>query len=453
MKTRIALIAFALLAALPCAGTAGNYPGPLGDALPQWSPNGTQIVFTTVRVEPPSVGVVSLWNGREQLVPGIPTGTRSPDWTRVAYLTGVGSTDWLAVSNVDGSGEQLLVPDPYGFSWAPYSTQIAVGTIDGLAVVGVDGSGRWSIPTAGPTSAPAWSPDGRHIAYLNGPSGALHVVDVGSHRDVVVAAHPLAPGTAAWSPDGSLLAFWSSEQGQTVLDVFDLVADTVVSRVVDTYSTGPIAWAGRALLVPARDGTQVIDPTTRRRRLLAGIFDPVVSPDSGLIAYSAGGECRDRLGIYVANVDGSDRRRLSYSCRIAGSAGPDELHGSYSQVVLGLGGNDTLYADDTGYFFQGNTLFGGPGNDVLVGGSAADTLDGGPGNDTLVGGGSSDVLTGGPGHDHFEGGGGGDTIYARDGERDWITCGPNGYDRRDRVYADQYDVVAKDCELVYRKAV
>jgi RTX calcium-binding nonapeptide repeat (4 copies) len=89
-------------------------------------------------------------------------------------------------------------------------------------------------------------------------------------------------------------------------------------------------------------------------------------------------------------------------------------------------------ADDTFYYFDGNTLYGGPGDDRLVGGSG------------------QDVLAGGPGNDHIDGGGGGDTIDARDGERDWITCGKNAYNRRDRVYADKFDVIASDCEVVRR---
>jgi Ca2+-binding RTX toxin-like protein len=76
--------------------------------------------------------------------------------------------------------------------------------------------------------------------------------------------------------------------------------------------------------------------------------------------------------------DGTARRRVSNSCRIYGTDGPDTLHGDYSQVVLGLGGDDTLYADDTYYYFDGDTLYGGPGNDTLDGGDARDTLSGGP---------------------------------------------------------------------------
>jgi len=151
--------------------------------------------------------------------------------------------------------------------------------------------------------------------------------------------------------------------------------------------------------------------------------------------------------------------------RIGGGVGLFDIDGSAtaSAIVWGPGGravygettcgDDTLYADDTYYFFDGDTLLGGPGNDTLVGGFGQDSLYGGPGDDTLSGGPSKDVLVGGSGHDHIDGGGGGDLIGAQDGERDWISCGPNGYGRggRDVVYADRVDVVASDCEIVHRR--
>jgi Ca2+-binding RTX toxin-like protein len=91
----------------------------------------------------------------------------------------------------------------------------------------------------------------------------------------------------------------------------------------------------------------------------------------------ARGVARTGAGIYVANADGTAIRRLSNDCRVVGTAGPDALHGSFSQIVLGLGGSDRLYADDPGTFFEGDTLNGGPGNDALIGGYARDTLIGG----------------------------------------------------------------------------
>jgi len=49
------------------------------------------------------------------------------------------------------------------------------------------------------------------------------------------------------------------------------------------------------------------------------------------------------------------------------------------------------------------------------------------------------------GHDLVFGGQGNDTIYARDGQRDTINCGPG----HDVVYADKFDV-AKECERILR---
>ena len=77
---------------------------------------------------------------------------------------------------------------------------------------------------------------------------------------------------------------------------------------------------------------------------------------------------------------------------------------------------------------------GAGGNDTLVGGAGDDRIDGGPGND---------IITGGAGADHLNGGPGSDTIYAADGERDIIDCGPG----RDRVVADDVDKTV-NCEVV-----
>ena len=258
-----------------------------------------------------------------------------------------------------------------------------------------------------------------------------------------------------WSPDGTRLAFWSSTGVAADLAVARIGGGVGLFDIDGSATASAIVWGpgGRAVYGETTLGLVRIDLASGRRRLFPGLPAGVFSPDGTRIAYPAGGECRDRIGIYVANADGTDARRVSNSCRIVGTDGPDTLHGDFSQVVVGLGGDDTLYADDTYYFFDGDTLLGGPGNDTLVGGFGQDSLYGGPGDDTLSGGPSKDVLVGGSGHDHIDGGGGGDLIGAQDGERDWISCGPNGYGRggRDVVYADRVDVVASDCEIVHRR--
>ncbi len=61
------------------------------------------------------------------------------------------------------------------------------------------------------------------------------------------------------------------------------------------------------------------------------------------------------------------------------------------------------------------TIRGGEGDDVLVGGAAADKLIGGPGNDELNGRGGNDVLIGGAGDDTLIGGPGNDILQGGTG--------------------------------------
>jgi Ca2+-binding RTX toxin-like protein len=92
-----------------------------------------------------------------------------------------------------------------------------------------------------------------------------------------------------------------------------------------------------------------------------------------------------------------------------------------------------------------NVLSGGGGDDYLFGNTR---LYGGPGDDTInvdfQSKESKTVLVGGPGLDRISADRSADTIYARDGERDHVSC-KNGIDT---VYFDEgLDRVSPiDCE-------
>ena len=83
--------------------------------------------------------------------------------------------------------------------------------------------------------------------------------------------------------------------------------------------------------------------------------------------------------------------------------------------VFGQGGNDTITLDESNGALPAAQLFGGAGNDVLTGGSAADQLFGGAGNDTLLGKGGNDLLFGGAGNDVLTGGAGDDQVFGEAG--------------------------------------
>lgn len=118
---------------------------------------------------------------------------------------------------------------------------------------------------------------------------------------------------------------------------------------------------------------------------------------------------------------------------LTGTSRSDVLMGHYGDDVLrGLRGIDVISGD-----VGNDAIYGGGGGDGLIGGSGKDTISGGDGNDVLVGGPDKDRLLGGAGDDH---------IYARDGERDVVKCGPG----RDTAIVDDEDRV-KGCERIRRK--
>jgi dipeptidyl aminopeptidase/acylaminoacyl peptidase len=58
-------------------------------------------------------------------------------------------------------------------------------------------------------SAPAWSPDGRRIAFIRNAGGkpGIHIIPIDGGEAEMVGTGGLDPGPPAWSPDGKLLAF------------------------------------------------------------------------------------------------------------------------------------------------------------------------------------------------------------------------------------------------------
>ncbi|MGL6340041.1 MAG: calcium-binding protein [Waterburya sp.] len=82
-----------------------------------------------------------------------------------------------------------------------------------------------------------------------------------------------------------------------------------------------------------------------------------------------------------------------------GEAGQDLLNGGANDDILNGGeGNDTLLGETADIF---NILNGDDGNDLVVGGSNSDAIGGGQGDDSLFGGAGNDGLVGNEGQDTF----------------------------------------------------
>jgi Ca2+-binding RTX toxin-like protein len=452
-------VALAALMCLVGSAGAGIYvPPPPGDVLPTWSPDGSVIVFFSTR-EGTALRVVNPDGTGERQIPWLPanaTYSFSPDWSHVAAQTESGH---MVVERLDGServdlGSAAFTATP---SWSPDGSRITYVVPNGqpdagadVVVARIDGSEVSRIVSG---IEPQWSTAGDRIAYLRGEPGdlQLHLIRADGTDDTQVTAATgfLEP---RWSPDGTRIA--------AMLGMALAVVDAATGQTTTIDRNGrpsiDYAWSPRAdaIAYSTPAGIRTVDVTTGRvRRVTSFGFGPAWSPDGRQLAFAAGGECRNRMGIYRLDLDRRGADRITNDCRIVGTSGDDVLTGtSLADVLVGEAGNDTLKA--VWGDFIGDTLEGGPGKDLLLGSFRGDTLEGGSDADILRGGPSPDRIVGGAGRDVLEGQGGRDAIYARDGRRDVVSCGTNvggtTGPEGDVAYVDRGDRVSRDCEYVYR---
>ncbi|MDB5321989.1 MAG: hypothetical protein JWN40_3620 [Phycisphaerales bacterium] len=122
-------------------------------------------------------------------------------------------------------------------------------------------------------------------------------------------------------------------------------------------------------------------------------------------------------GIEVVSLPGRFNPALFSRVEIRAFAGDDRIDASAMNIPATIDGGD---GDDL--------ALGGWAADSISGGNGRDTLFGGRGDDTLSGGNGNDYLNPGPGADHVFGDAGNDQIYALDSQPDTIDGGA-GFDR------------------------
>jgi Tol biopolymer transport system component len=214
-------------------------PGAFVAALAAWSPDGDQIALELYGEEGPTAAPEGVY--------------------------------YIDVLNSGGSDRHRLVPFQAGEpSWSPGGDRIAVTrylTIDTSDVYVVDAGGsnlqrltRRSNRSPG-SNSPSWSPDGSVIAFVRWPdqhndlyTGAeIYLVDAAGGRPRrVTSVPPDSPGDGgpAWSPDGKRIAF-ARESTEGITDVYIVNRDgSALRRLTRTGDVGGYAWSpdGRTIV-------------------------------------------------------------------------------------------------------------------------------------------------------------------------------------------------------------
>jgi TolB protein len=251
---------------------------------------------------------------------------------KIAFASDASGTDDIVVMNADGSGRENLTEGPDDDTdpaWSPDGRTLAFVRDGAVYLIRADGGGLRRLTTG---ASPAWSPDGRRLVFTR-PAGREDLFTVGvDGRSVrrLTRTPAAAEVEPEWSPNGRWIAY--SRVGRRPRDggrQIYVVRPTGVGvrRVTSASADGSPTWSPdsrqvafiRTDEVEARSQVFLTKLSGERPRPLVGELeldpeatfevDPCWSPDGKRIVFVRGAQLYS--DIYVASVDGRFLRRMT----------------------------------------------------------------------------------------------------------------------------------------------
>src|SRR5580765_4494724 len=196
---------------------------------PVWAPDARGIAYTSYRRGYPDIFIALIYQGLQE-TPTNGVGQNwlpmfSPDGTRIAFISNRDGNPELYVMNRDGSNVRRLTTNPAIDStptWSPNGMQLAFtsdrsGTPQ-IYIVGADGLNLRRITTNDSyADRPTWSPPPfNEIAYAarTGPAYDIKVFDLASSDTHLVTFGEGSNESPAYSPNGRHIAFTSTRAGR-----------------------------------------------------------------------------------------------------------------------------------------------------------------------------------------------------------------------------------------------
>ncbi len=267
----------------------------------RWSPSGDRVAFIAEQDGKPQIFVLPMAGGEAQVITHSPTGvpqfTWSPDGKRFAFVQS-DEAPKLPDSRKGEDGFEAGDDDIYA-DGAEQPAHAWVIPAEGGEAKRLT-SGTWSLPVVLPPSPPAsplaWSPDGTKLAYVrqatphtgDGEKTTVHILDLATGTARPLVGAPRLESTPAFSPDGRHVAYWMNRDGDpaSLNHVYLAPASGGAGRDLTRALDRALyvsRWMpdGKALLVGGNDGTRVglwLQPLEgSAQRLDLGDVDPTWS--------------------------------------------------------------------------------------------------------------------------------------------------------------------------------
>ena len=207
------------------------------DITPAWSPDGKALAYTSYRTGFQDIIVSYIFEGRRSN-PMAGTAEKqnflpawSPDGSKLAFTSNRDQNPEIYVVNRDGTGLRRLTNHPeidVTPTWSPTGTQIAFtsnrsGTPQ-IYIMDADGSGLQRITSESNCDRPTWSPAPfNEIAYASrtGAGYDIKVFDFATKSTRTITDGIGSNESPAFSPNGRHLAFTSTRAGKEQIFVID----------------------------------------------------------------------------------------------------------------------------------------------------------------------------------------------------------------------------------------
>jgi Tol biopolymer transport system component len=244
-----------------------------------WSPDGRQVAFVRYRrgttpgiwvVDTTGVGPHPILAGSWGFLDW------SPDGTRLAISAAAG----IYTVKLNGDSLKQITTTGYAPRWSPDGRELAFQTRDttGIGTIWIvsrDGTGLRSLAPPGTDSwgDPDWSPDGTHLVHIRRSVSTglsdVYVMDTTGHAEQRLTMSESVQLGPAWSPDGKWIA-WSNG---TTIELWIMRPDGTEAHMLT--SGGDLSWSPDsrriAYSLPAFETTYLvaIDIVTLRGTTLA----------------------------------------------------------------------------------------------------------------------------------------------------------------------------------------
>ena len=261
-------------------------------------------------------------------------GVRGAFWTRIAYVTATGAAPniqyALMVADADGFNPQVVVRSREPLlspAWSPDGRKLAYVSFErhnsSIYLQEIATGARELVASfKGINGAPAFSPDGTRLALTLSRSGSpeIYVMDLGSKALTQITQHWAIDTEATWMPDGQRLVFTSDRGGKPQLyEVPASGGDPVrVTFQGDYNARASVSWDGKKIAMAQGSGNvyriAVIDRSFgglgRWQTLSPGNLDesPSFAPNASMVIYAAREGQRGVL--YAVSADARVRQRL-----------------------------------------------------------------------------------------------------------------------------------------------